>query len=110
MMNKKMFSFRNAAIVAVFAMVAFIGFSAFKSTVSEVKPKAAPLYWYTVTYDLANPLGYISSSAAFVTQAEKGTFNPGCLPGNNLDCVRGFTTAITSYPEPGVGADQIKKP
>lgn len=72
--------------------------------------RAASLYWYKVTYDASHMGGYIPNSSAFYVQDEKQNVNSPCPSGSVKDCLRGFTTALSSFPSSATGTDQIKKP
>jgi len=72
--------------------------------------KFNPLYWYEVTYDQDHPNGVIMSSSDFLVQDEKANVTSPCASGSTLDCLRGFSTSISTFPTSSVGSDQIKKP
>lgn len=78
-------------------------------------PRNAPkklsfLYWYEVTYDLDHPDGAILSSSDFLVQDDKSNVTSPCPSGSTKDCLRGFSSQITTFPEESIGADQIMKP
>ena len=83
--------------------------SAFTTQRKNVQ-KFNSLYWYEVTYDQDHPNGVILSSADFYVQDEKANVTSPCSSGSTLDCLRGFSTAISTFPTASVGSDQIKKP
>jgi len=72
--------------------------------------KLNSLYWYEVTYDQDHPSGVIASSADFYVQDEKTNVTSPCTSGSTLDCLRGFSSQLTSFPTGSSGSDQIKKP
>ena len=80
------------------------------TTAKKAPQKFASLYWYQTTYDAQHPNGTILSSSSFYVQDEKTNVSSPCLSGTNKDCLRGFTSQLTAFPENGSGADQIKKP
>ncbi len=59
-------------------------------------------YWYTVTYDVNHPGGAVISAgdASFsgIVQTESyANANDGCS-GTSKDCLRGFSSVLTSFP------------
>ncbi|MDQ3683719.1 MAG: hypothetical protein M3352_11720 [Bacteroidota bacterium] len=96
-------------IFPIIAVAVIIGFSAF----SIGKPSKSPnmsLHWYEVTYNEQYPDGVILELEDFYVQAEKGQVTSPCDAGTNLDCLRGFSSPISSVPNTSLGSDQIEKP
>ena len=98
------------AIVAVVLAIAASAFTLTKTTVKNNHKHLPDLYWYEVTYDAMHPSGYIPNSSAFYVQAPKDQVSSPCPAGTAKDCLRGFASALTSYPNSSPGSDQIQKP
>jgi hypothetical protein len=102
-MKKFMLLLPIAAIVLLLVGSAFAG-----------KPEASTtntqLYWYEVTYDSQNPNGIIQSQSDFVGQDTRANVSSYCDPGNTIDCLRGFSAPLMSFPANAQGIDQVKKP
>ncbi len=98
------------AIMAVLLAVAASAFTLTKTTVKNNHKHSPDLYWYEVTYDSMHPSGYIPNSSAFYVQSQKDQVTSPCDAGTVKDCLRGFTSALTAYPNNSSGTDQIKKP
>jgi hypothetical protein len=79
----------------------------------SIKKPAAPkvsYYWYKVTYNSSYPSGAILSSADFYVQDQKANVSSPCDPGAVSDCLRGFSSQLSSFPSTSSGADRIQKP
>ena len=98
------------ATVAVVLAIAASAFTLTKTTVKTNHKHSPDLYWYEVTYDSMHPSGYIPSSSSFYVEAPKDQVSSPCPAGTVKDCLRGFTSALTSYPNSSPGTDQIQKP
>lgn len=48
-MGRKLFNLKNIALVAVFSLVAFIGFNSFKAKIETKGKPTAVLQWYSIT-------------------------------------------------------------
>lgn len=100
---------RIKLILPVLAFAIAIFASAF--TVPKKAPqKLTSLYWYRVTYDVDHPDGAILGSSAFYVQSEKASVTSPCSSGSTVDCLRGFSSQISTFPEEASGSDQIMKP
>jgi hypothetical protein len=97
-------------ILGILAVIIAVSASAFTTVKHHSDKKLAALYWYRVTYDAAHPGGMVGASSDFYVQSEKNQVNPPCPNGVAKDCLRGFTSAIATYPSTAPGTDQIKKP
>jgi len=93
--------------VLAFALAIFV--SAFTAQ-RKVPQKQVSLYWYKVTYDVDHPDGAILNSSDFYVQADQSNVNSPCDAGSNEDCLRGFPSQLTSFPEESSGSGQITKP
>ncbi|SRR6266542_615494 len=100
---------RIKLILPVLAFAIAIFASAF-SAPKKVFQKLTSLYWYEVTYDAQHTSGAILSSGDFYIQDDKVNVSSPCLSGSTKDCLRGFSSQLTTFPESGTGADQIMKP
>jgi hypothetical protein len=100
---------RIKLVLPVLAFAVAILASAFTMQKKNAQ-KLNPLYWYEVTYDQDHPNGVIMSSGDLLTQDEKANVTSPCPSGASLDCLRGFSSQITSFPSSSSGIDQIKKP
>jgi hypothetical protein len=98
------------SIIPMLAVIIAVGASAFTTVKNHNHKKLASLYWYEVTYDAAHPGGTIASSSDFYTQSEKSQVISPCDAGTAKDCLRGFVSPLTSYPNNAAGTDQIQKP
>jgi uncharacterized protein YxeA len=98
------------SIIPMLAIIIAISASAFTTVKNNNHKKAAALYWYEVTYDAGHPGGTIAASSDFYVQSEKSQVNSPCDAGTVKDCLRGFASQLTSYPNNAPGTDQIKKP
>ncbi len=107
-MNLKKLNLGLVALVLGFGLV--ISMSAFKGTDQGDKPKSTTLYWYQVTYDVPGyPDGYIVDGDALIAHEEKENVELPCDAGDAKDCVRGFTSQITSFPSEALGVDKIMR-
>jgi len=108
MQNLKKMIFGLAALVVAFGLV--FTASAFKSDAKSTQ-KAA-MYWYEVSYDdpLNYPDGYIKSGTPIFDHAEQDQVESPCDEGNDLDCLRGFDSPITSFPDATLTENRIQKP
>ncbi|MFA6083426.1 hypothetical protein [Mucilaginibacter sp.] len=97
-------------ILGVLAIVIAVTASAFTTSHNVAHKKKAALYWYKVTYDAMHTGGYIPNEDAFYVQSEKSQVNSPCASGTVKDCLRGFSSELTSFPESSGGTDDIKKP
>jgi|GEM_PF-3113139 len=97
-------------IFPMLAVIIAVSASAFTTVKEHNHNKFASLYWYKVTYDAMHPTGTIVNASDFYVQSEKSQVNSPCDPGTAKDCLRGFSSAIATYPSNAPGADQIKKP
>jgi uncharacterized protein YxeA len=96
-------------LLGIFAIIIAIGASAFTTNHNTNHKKTAALYWYDVTYDTMHPGGYIQNADDFYVQSEKSQVASPCPTGTAKDCLRGFSSALTSYPDNSAGTDQIKR-
>ncbi|MFA6245317.1 MAG: hypothetical protein WC615_00160 [Mucilaginibacter sp.] len=96
-------------ILGLIAIIIAVSASAF-TTVKTPFHKTAALYWYQVTYDTAHPTGAVLSSSDLYTQDEKANVASPCDPGTSKDCLRGFSSQISTFPSTAMGADNIKRP
>jgi len=96
-------------ILPVIAFALAILASAFTAP-KKAPQKLSSLYWYRVTYDIDHPDGAILSSGDFYVQDQKTSVTSPCSAGSVKDCLRGFLTQLSSFPEDAVGSDQIMKP
>jgi phage-related tail fiber protein len=97
-------------IIPMLAAIMAVSASAFTTVKNNPVKKAAALYWYEVTYDASHPTGTIAASSDFYVQSEKSQVISPCVAGTEKDCLRGFASALTTYPNNAVGTDQIKRP
>ena len=105
--NKKLV-YGFVALCLAFGLV--FSMSAFKSSDEGNNPKSTTLYWYQVTYDVPGyPDGYIVDSDALIAHEVKENVELPCDPGDAKDCVRGFTSQITSFPSQALGVDKIMR-
>ncbi|HEY8661297.1 MAG TPA: hypothetical protein VIL78_19845 [Hanamia sp.] len=95
-------------IIAVLMIVAVSSFVFANNNTTNIKNTS--LYWYEVTYDATHLNGYIPSADDFYVQSEKNQVSSPCDAGVDKDCLRGFTSAITTFPSMATGTDQIKRP
>jgi hypothetical protein len=95
-----------------FMSVAAVALAVAASAFTTVKPgttaNTASLFWYQVDYS-NNPNGVINSSDALYDHAEKTDVDSPCDQGTVRDCLRGFTSEISSFPTTNMGTDQIKR-
>ncbi len=96
-----------AALLLAFGLV--LGLSAFKQSAPN---KKAPMYWYQVSYDdpVNYPDGYIKSGTPVYDHAEKEQVESPCAVGTELDCLRGFDSPITNFPDGTLTENKIQKP
>lgn len=87
-----------------FAVLLMAGLSAFtvNSKKAPVKAGLTDYYWYAVTYNEDHPNGAVMSSGDIrfsgVQQSQGyANANDGCS-GAAKDCLRGFTSTISSFP------------
>ncbi|WP_131539775.1 hypothetical protein [Pedobacter nototheniae] len=109
----KLFNIKNLAIVAMFSIISVVGLSAYTTKMGNKEPeKKAALYWYQVSYDDPTnfPDGYIKTGTAVYSHAEKASVTSPCAAGSAKDCLRGFTSELSSLPNDDEGTDQIKRP
>ena len=99
---------KNFKIFSIIAVAILIVGSAFTINKEQPTEKLNSLYWYVVTYVDGQPV--IMSSNDFHTQDVKENVISPCDEGDNLDCLRGFTTPLTSFPNSSGGVDRIQKP
>lgn len=93
------------------ALVLALAASAFTARPSSAN--AAPenvLYWYTVTYDQQHPNGIIESSDDLVAQDEKSNVTGLCPGGSAIDCLRGFTQPLSTFPSEAAAQDEVMRP
>ena len=98
------------AIVAVALAIAASAFTLTKTTVKNNHKHLPDLYWYEVTYDAMHPSGYIPNSSAFYVEAPKDQVQSPCAAGAAKDCLRGFASSLSVFPNSSPGSDQIQKP
>ncbi len=94
-----------AALILAFGLI--FGASAFKN----VQPKKTVLYWYKVSYDdpINHPNGYIKAETDFYSEQEKSLVISPCDVGNDAECLRGFETELTTFPNATSGDDAIMR-
>ena len=98
-------------VLGIIAVLIIVVVSSFVFATNKTNNKNdASLYWYEVTYDASHLNGYIPSSSDFYIQSQKSQVVSPCDAGVDKDCLRGFTSAITSFPSSLPGTDQIKRP
>ena len=97
-------------LAAAFGLVLVIAGSAFKP--AEGKHKRAALYWYRVSYDdMTNyPDGYIKSGTGVTAHAEQDAVISPCDSGDDIDCLRGFASPLTVFPNTDLTTPKIQKP
>lgn len=104
----------SASLVMAAVTLSFAGNPKSESkseTKSETKAEAGTsLYWYIVTYNGSYESGAILNSEALYDEGEASEITSPCPSGTVKDCLRGFTTPLTSFPETSSGDGQIKKP
>ncbi|MCW3118107.1 MAG: hypothetical protein JWM28_2189 [Chitinophagaceae bacterium] len=93
-MKKQIFGF--------LAVVIALGASAFTAPRHAVKHQTAVYYWYKVNAANQIPSGSEAYSGDQVTPDDAETMLP-CVSGTHLDCVRGFTNQITTFPSSAPG-------
>jgi hypothetical protein len=91
-MGRKLFNFKNIAMVAVFSLIAFVGFSAFKN--ADIKPVQQPaLYWYSISS--SNTLAsQLNSTPQTKNESLPTGGNPltECEDTSSDFCIVGYTT------------------
>lgn len=108
-MKKLLFS---AALLMGFAVVSFAGNpkgESKNSSESAAKSQTQVLHWYQVTYNASYPDGAILSANDYEDTGEKSEIVSPCDPGNNQDCLRGFTQELQTFPETTVPSSEDEK-
>lgn len=88
-----------------FVVLLMAGLTAFSVNVKKVaaaEPGQANYYWYAVTYNVDHPDGAVLNSGdiRFSGVAQTQTYanaNDGCS-GTAKDCLRGFSSTLSSFP------------
>lgn len=81
--------------------------SAEASVKSESKTTSV-MYWYSVTYDATHPNGVVLNASSHYQDGEQSEIDSPCPDGSEKDCLRGFNSALTSFPNNAAGDAQIK--
>lgn len=100
---------RMKMILPIMAFAIAIFASAFTAP-KKSSHKFSSLYWYRITYNVDHPDGAVLNSNDFFVQDDKANVSSPCSPGSVKDCLRGFSSQISTFPEEASGSDQIKKP
>jgi hypothetical protein len=103
-------------MLGLLAIVSGLCLSAF--TAEQAKKSAGKTdvyYWYLVTYDALHPAGHIPNSGAvrFGGNQEDKSYadaNDGCQIEGLRDCLRGFLSQLTSFPQADPGDEHTTKP
>lgn len=97
-------------LAAAFGLALVFAGSAFKP--AESKHNRAALYWYRVSYDdmTNHPNGYIKSGTTIYANAEQENVVSPCDEGDELDCLRGFASPLTVFPNDDLTTPKIQKP
>lgn len=105
-MNLKKISLGLAALVIAFGLV--FTASAFKNK----EAKQTTLYWYKVSHDDPTnyPDGYIKNDSDFYVEEEKPLVVSPCATGNEIECLRGFPSELSTFPNDDAATESIMRP
>lgn len=105
-MKRNKILFGLAALVIAFGLV--FSMSAFKSN----ETKKTTLYWYKVSHDDPTnyPDGYIKNDSDFYVEEEKPLVVSPCATGNEIECLRGFSSELSNFPNDDAATESIMRP
>lgn len=92
----------------IFACLLAVGFAFATSAFKAEDSKQASYYWYRVNAAGQIPAGSAQFGGAKQTITHADT-NDGCDGTSALDCLRGFSNQVTSFPSSAMGDVRTKK-